>query len=50
MNPATRTVLQVTIEDALKADEVFSMLMGDEVMPRKRYIEAHARNVKNLDI
>jgi DNA gyrase subunit B len=50
MNPATRTVLQVTIEDALKADEIFSMLMGDEVMPRKRYIEAHARNVKNLDI
>jgi DNA gyrase subunit B len=50
MNPATRTVLQVTIEDALKADEIFSRLMGDEVMPRKRYIEAHARNVKNLDI
>ena len=50
MNPATRTVLQVTIEDALKADEIFSMLMGDEVMPRKRYIEAHARNVKNLDV
>jgi DNA gyrase subunit B len=50
MNPATRTILQVTIEDAIKADEMFSMLMGDDVMPRKRYIEAHARNVKNLDI
>ena len=50
MNPATRTILQVTIEDAIKADEIFSMLMGDDVMPRKRYIEAHADNVKNLDI
>jgi DNA gyrase subunit B len=50
MNPATRTILQVTIEDAIKADEMFSMLMGDDVMPRKRYIEAHARSVKNLDI
>ncbi|HEX6544012.1 MAG TPA: DNA topoisomerase (ATP-hydrolyzing) subunit B [Ktedonobacterales bacterium] len=50
MNPSTRTILQVTIEDAIKADEMFSMLMGDDVMPRKRYIEAHARNVKNLDI
>jgi DNA gyrase subunit B len=50
MNPATRTILQVTIEDAMKAEETFSMLMGDDVMPRKRFIEAHARNVKNLDI
>jgi DNA gyrase subunit B len=50
MNPATRTVLQVTIEDAIKADETFSMLMGDEVMPRKRFIESHAKNVKNLDV
>ena len=50
MNPATRTILQVTVEDALTADETFSMLMGDEVMPRKRFIEAHAKNVKNLDI
>ena len=50
MNPATRTILQVTIEDAIKADETFSMLMGDDVMPRKRFIEAHARNVKNLDV
>ena len=50
MNPGSRTILQVTIEDAVKADETFSMLMGDDVMPRKRFIEAHARNVKNLDI
>ncbi len=50
MNPASRTLLQVTIEDAIKADETFSMLMGDEVMPRKRFIESHAHNVKNLDI
>jgi DNA gyrase subunit B len=50
MNPATRTILQVTIDDAIKADETFSMLMGDEVMPRKRFIEAHAKNVKNLDV
>jgi len=50
MNPATRTILQVTVEDALKADEIFSTLMGDEVVPRRRFIEAHARQVKNLDI
>jgi DNA gyrase subunit B len=50
MNPATRTLLQVTIDDAIKADETFSMLMGDEVMPRKRFIEAHAHAVQNLDI
>ena len=50
MNPASRTLLQVTIEDAIKADETFSMLMGDEVMPRKRFIESHAHTVKNLDV
>ena len=50
MNPASRTLLQVTIDDAIKADETFSMLMGDEVMPRKRFIESHAHSVKNLDI
>ena len=49
MNPATRTLLQVTIEDAVKADETFAMLMGDEVPPRKRFIEAHAKQA-NLDI
>jgi DNA gyrase subunit B len=50
MNPATRTILQVTVEDAITADETFSMLMGDEVMPRKRFIESHAKYVKNLDV
>jgi DNA gyrase subunit B len=49
MNPATRTMLRVTIEDAVKADETFSMLMGEEVMPRKRFIEAHAKQA-NLDV
>ncbi|HEY7125439.1 MAG TPA: DNA topoisomerase (ATP-hydrolyzing) subunit B [Ktedonobacterales bacterium] len=50
MNPATRTILQVTVEDAIKADEIFSTLMGDEVVPRRRFIETHAKQVKNLDI
>jgi len=40
----------VAIQDAQKADEIFSMLMGDEVMPRKRFIQTHAKNVKNLDV
>jgi DNA gyrase subunit B len=43
MNPTTRTLLQVTVEDAIRADETFSMLMGDDVTPRKRFIEAHAQ-------
>jgi DNA gyrase subunit B len=50
MNPATRTLLQVSVEDAVKADEIFSTLMGDEVVPRRRFIESHAKQVKNLDI
>ncbi len=50
MNPATRTILQVSVEDAVRADEIFSTLMGDEVGPRRRFIELHARQVKNLDI
>ncbi len=50
MNPATRTLLSVSIEDAAKADSIFSMLMGGEVPPRKAFIQAHARSVKNLDI
>jgi DNA gyrase subunit B len=50
MNPATRTVLQVTIEDAIKANETFSMRLGDDVAPRRRFIESHARQVKNLDV
>ena len=50
MNPETRTILQVTVDDAERADELFSMLMGDEVPPRKRFIQTHAKSVKNLDI
>jgi DNA gyrase subunit B len=50
MNPENRMLLNVTIEDSLKADETFSMLMGNEVEPRKRFIQTHARSVENLDI
>jgi DNA gyrase subunit B len=50
MNPATRTLLKVEVEDAIAADQAFHMLMGDEVLPRKRFIQAHAQSVKNLDI
>ncbi|MBI4499187.1 MAG: DNA topoisomerase IV subunit B, partial [Chloroflexi bacterium] len=50
MNPATRTLLQVSVEDAVRADAIFEMLMGDQVPPRKAFIQAHAREVKNLDI
>ncbi|HEY7984962.1 MAG TPA: DNA topoisomerase (ATP-hydrolyzing) subunit B [Ktedonobacterales bacterium] len=49
MNPATRTMLQITVEDAVKADETFSTLMGEEVAPRRRFIEAHAKQA-NLDV
>lgn len=50
MSPENRLLLEVTIQDAQKADEIFSMLMGDEVGPRKRFIQTHAKNVKNLDV
>ncbi len=50
MNPSTRTLLTVNIDDAAKADSIFSILMGGEVQPRKAFIQAHARSVKNLDI
>lgn len=50
MDPSRRTLLQVTIEDAVKADETFNMLMGSAVPPRKRFIQAHAKEVRNLDI
>jgi DNA gyrase subunit B len=49
MDPDRRTILQVTIEEAIEADKIFSMLMGDEVAPRKRFIESHAKNA-NLDV
>ncbi|WP_157146516.1 DNA topoisomerase (ATP-hydrolyzing) subunit B [Brachyspira pilosicoli] len=50
MNPETRLMYQVLTEDAEKADQLFSMLMGDEVKPRREFIEANAKYVKNLDI
>ena len=50
MDPATRTLVQVTMEDAASADLVFSMLMGDQVEPRRAFIEENARLVTNLDV
>jgi DNA gyrase subunit B len=50
MDPQTRTLLKVTLDDAAEADRVFSMLMGSEVPPRRRFIQTHAREVRNLDI
>jgi DNA gyrase subunit B len=50
MAPATRTLAQVTLEDAFAADRVFSMLMGDQVEPRRAFIEDNARTVANLDV
>ena len=50
MNPDTRQMLQVNIEDAVLVDDVFSTLMSEAVAPRKSFIQAHARSVKNLDV
>ena len=50
MNPETRTLVKVTMDDAMSADEIFSLLMGDEVNPRREFIEKNAKYVKNLDI
>ena len=50
MNPENRTLIQMTMEDAVKADEIFTVLMGEEVEPRREFIEANAKYVKNLDI
>jgi DNA gyrase subunit B len=49
MNPESRILLQVATGDAEKADETFSMLMGDQVAPRKKFIQTRAKSVKNLD-
>ncbi len=50
MDPQKRTLLQVTIEDAVEADKIFEILMGEAVAPRKHFIQAQAKNVRNLDI
>ena len=50
MNPETRILVKVTMDDAIKADETFTVLMGDEVEPRKEFIQANAKYVKNLDV
>jgi len=50
MNPESRILLQVTIEDAKQADRIFDILMGNEVIPRRKFIQVHAKEVKNLDI
>ena len=50
MNPATRTLVKVTMDDAMKADQTISLLMGDEVEPRRNFIQSNAKYVKNLDI
>lgn len=50
MNPANRVLLRVTVEDGKAADHIFSVLMGDEVAPRKKFIQTYAKSVRNLDI
>ena len=50
MEPTNRTLLQVKIEDAVEADNVFTILMGDQVEPRREFIEQNALNVSNLDV
>ena len=49
MNPDTRRLKQITVDDAAKADEVFTMLMGEEVAPRKRFIQTNAKRA-NIDV
>jgi DNA gyrase subunit B len=50
MDPETRTLLQVELEDGAEADHIFSILMGDQVEPRRKFIEENAKYVRNLDV
>jgi DNA gyrase subunit B len=50
MNPETRFILKVGVNDAERADEIFTILMGDKVQPRKEFIERNARYARNLDV
>ena len=50
MDPERRTIIKVEMEDAMRADEVFTILMGDKVEPRREFIEKNAKFVKNLDV
>ena len=50
MNPESRILVKVTMDDAIKADETFTILMGDEVAPRRDFIQTNAKYVKNLDV
>ena len=50
MNPENRILIKVTMDDAMKADQIFTILMGDEIEPRRKFIEQNAKFVKNLDV
>ena len=50
MNPETRVLLRVSVDDAVEADKIFTILMGEEVEPRREFIEQHALEVRNLDV
>ena len=50
MNPENRMIVQISVDDAEKADEAFTILMGDKVEPRREFIETNAKYVKNLDV